>query len=116
MTRHSQFFKTYKPCLSDRKITVANGTSATIAGTDNASIFKYLHKKTSYTSQNYRIDLYYLQLLERTTSSAPMPFLSSSNEDAVWLHRFRMDHPSFRVWRIMFPNLFQGLQVFGFSV
>ena len=38
ITPHSQYFKAYKPCSNNRKITMANGTSAIIAGVGNVFI------------------------------------------------------------------------------
>lgn len=35
MTISSQFFSTYKPCSSNRKISVANGSLVTVAGLTN---------------------------------------------------------------------------------
>ena len=59
-----------------------------------------------------RDGLYYLE--EPRTSSViknklPLSLLSSSNKDTIWLHHFRLGHPSFGVLKTMFPSLFKGL-------
>lgn len=47
-------------------------------------------------------------MIKKNLSSS---FLSSSNKDAIWLHHFRLGHPSFAVLQIMFPSLFKGLNI-----
>ncbi|RDX95419.1 hypothetical protein CR513_22065, partial [Mucuna pruriens] len=41
-------------------------------------------------------------------------FLSYSNKDVVWLHHLHLGHPSFNILKLMFPQLFQGLDVSKF--
>ena len=38
-------------------------------------------------------------------------FLSSSNKSVIWLHHYRLGHPSFAVLIVMFPSLFKGLDI-----
>ena len=47
-------------------------------------------------------------MIKKNLSSS---FLCSSNKDAIWLHHFRLGHPSFAVLQIMFPSLFKGLNI-----
>lgn len=47
-----------------------------------------------------RNGLYYLatpNASEKVMNKASSSFLSSSNKDTIWLHHFRLGHPSFRV-------------------
>ena len=44
--------------------------------------------------------LYYLETpnaSKRVTKNFPLSLLKSSNKDAIWLHHFRLGHPSFGV-------------------
>lgn len=62
-------------------------------------------------------------LYHLNTSSGKTPihnhvsFLSdslSSNKIQIWLHHFRLGHPSFHVLKHMFPHLFKGINISHF--
>ena len=61
-----------------------------------------------------RNGLYHLELSQKTSNNLSLSFLSSSNKDAIWLYHLRLDHPSFRVLKVMFTYLFQGSYVSEF--
>lgn len=61
-----------------------------------------------------RSGLYHLESSQRVRSNFSLSFLSSSNKDAIWLYHLRLGHPSFRVLKLMFPHLFQGLDISEF--
>ena len=155
MTHSSRFFRTYTPCPSNRKIIVANGEVATVAGlgevyiTPSVVLKNVLHvpklsanlisiqklatdlkccaifflshcvlqdqvsgRKIGLAKE--RNGLYHLEISQKTTSNLPVSLLSSSNKDAIWLHHYRLGHPSFRVLKIMFPQLFIGSDISEF--
>ncbi|XP_027189474.1 uncharacterized protein [Cicer arietinum] len=58
-----------------------------------------------------RNGLYHIKAEDYKKKNIPSSFLSSSNKDVVWLHHRRSGHPSFNVLKLMFPQLFQGLDV-----
>jgi len=155
MTYASNFFHTYTPCPSTRKITVADETTTTVAGVGDIHITPSLVLKnvlhvpklstnlmsiqkltkdlnchvTFYPSycdfqdqdSGRRIGrakekdgLYYLEISTTPSmikTNLSSSFLSSSNKDVIWLHHFRLGHPSFAVLKIMFPSLFKGLDI-----
>ena len=53
--------------------------------------------------------LYYLKEFSELKYVPPMSFLAKSNKDVLWLHHFRLGHPSFVVLQSMYPSLFKGL-------
>ena len=64
-----------------------------------------------------RNGLYYLETSgssNKVINNLSLSFLSSSNRDVIWLHHFRLGHPSFRVLNIKFPFLFKGLDMIEF--
>ena len=158
MTHSSNHFKTYTPCPSSRKITVADGTTTTVAGLGDVQVNSDLilknvlhvprlsmnlisiHKLTQdlpcritfFTSYCEFQDqdsgkkiglakehngLYYLsasnqpELIKSVLSTS---LFSLSNKDVIWLHHRRLGHLSFSKLKIMFPNLFKGLNVQSF--
>ena len=42
---------------------------------------------------------------------SPVSFLVKSNKDVLWLHHFRLGHPSFSVLQFMVSYLFKGLVI-----
>ncbi|RVW30957.1 hypothetical protein CK203_098734 [Vitis vinifera] len=60
-----------------------------------------------------RSGLYHLESSQQTSNNSSS-FLSSSNKDTIWLYHLCLDHPSFRVLKVMFPHLFQGLDIYEF--
>lgn len=155
MTPISQFFRTYTPCLSSRKIIVANGALATVAGfgeihiTSNLILKNVLHvpklsdnlvsiKKLTHDLKCYatftpsyyvlrdqgtgrriglakeRDGLYHLEPSSKIRNHLSLSFLSSFNKDTIWLYHLRLGHPSFRVLKVMFPHLFQGIDILEF--
>ncbi|RDX81335.1 hypothetical protein CR513_38003, partial [Mucuna pruriens] len=58
-----------------------------------------------------RNDLYHLEAQEFKKKNLLFCLLSSSNKDAVWLHHLHLGHPSFHILKLMFPQLFQGLDI-----
>ena len=61
-----------------------------------------------------RSGLYHLESSQKTSNNLSLSFLSSSNKDTIWLYHLRLGHPSFRVLMVMFPHLFQGLDISEF--
>ena len=59
-------------------------------------------------------DLYHFESSQKTSNNLSLSFLSSSNKDIIWLYHLRLGHPSFRVLKVMFPHLFQGLDISKF--
>lgn len=64
-----------------------------------------------------RDGLYYLDspnnlnLVQSDTSHSNL----LSNKDEIWLQHRRFGHPSFKTLKVMFPNLFRGLDIEFFS-
>ena len=155
MTPKSQFFHTYTPSPSNKKIAVVNGSLATIVGFGDiyitptlilknvlhvpklsanlVSIQKLTHDLKCYAiffpsycvfqeqGSGRRIGLakerngvYHLELSQKTSTNLSLSFLSSSNKNTIWLYHLRLGHPSFRVLKVMFPYLFQGLNMYEF--
>ncbi|KAI0524733.1 hypothetical protein KFK09_004117 [Dendrobium nobile] len=55
---------------------------------------QYLGRKIEHAKERYM--LYYLEILNasnKVMSNLSLPFLSSSNEDSIWLHLFCLGHP-----------------------
>ena len=76
---------------------------------------------SSRTSSGRRIGLdkemsglYYLESSQKTSNNLSLSLLSSSNKDTIWLYHLRLGHLSFRVLKVIFPHLFQGLDIFEF--
>ena len=156
MTSKSQLFHTYTPSPSNKKIAVANGSLATVAGFGDiyitptlilknvlhvpklsanlVSIQKLTHDLKCYAiffpsycvfqeqGSRKRIGLakemsgfYHLESSQKTSNDLSLSFLSSLNKDIIWLYHLRLGHPSFRVLKVMFPHLFQGLVHSQFS-
>ena len=155
MTQSSHFFHTYTPCPSNRKIIVANGELATVAGLGDVyinpsivlknvlhvpklsanlisvqklttdlkccAIFFLSHcvlqdqvsgRKIGLAKE--RNGLYHLEISKKISSNLHVSLLSSSNKDVIWLHHYRLGHPSFKVLQILFPQLFIGLDTSEF--
>ncbi|RVW75295.1 Retrovirus-related Pol polyprotein from transposon TNT 1-94 [Vitis vinifera] len=58
--------------------------------------------------------LYHLESSQKTSNNLSLSLLSSSNKDTIWFYHLRLGHPSFRVLKVMFPHLFQGLDISEF--
>ena len=58
-----------------------------------------------------RNNLYHLESSQKTSNNLSVSFLSSSNKDTIRLYHLCLDHPSFRVLKVMFPYLFKD-QIF----
>ena len=61
-----------------------------------------------------RSGLYHLESSQKTSNNLSLSFLNSSNKDTIWLYHLRLGHSSFRVLKVIFPYLFQGLDIFEF--
>ena len=61
-----------------------------------------------------RSGLYHLESSQKTSNNLSLSFLSSLNKDIIWLYHLRLGHPSFRVLKVKFPHLFQGLDIYEF--
>ncbi|RDX72977.1 hypothetical protein CR513_47468, partial [Mucuna pruriens] len=61
-----------------------------------------------------RNGLYHLEAQKFKKKNLSFSLLSSSNKDVVWLHHLHLGHPSFHIPKLMFPQLFQGLDVSKF--
>ena len=61
-----------------------------------------------------RNGLYHLESSHKTSNNLSLSFLSSSNKNTIWLNHLCLGHPSFRVLKVMFPRLFQGLDIYEF--
>lgn len=61
-----------------------------------------------------RSDLYHLESSKNSRSNLFLIFFSSTNKDVIWLYHLRLDHPSFRVLKVMFSHLFHGLDMSEF--
>ena len=155
MTSKSQLFNTYTPNPSNKKIVVAGGSLATVAGFGDiyitptlilknvlyvsklsanlVSIQKLTHDLKCYVIffpsycvlqkqglgrriglAKERSGLYHLESSQKTSNNLSLSFLSFSNKDTIWLYHLRLGHPSFKVLKVMFPHLFQGLDISKF--
>ncbi|RVW77722.1 Retrovirus-related Pol polyprotein from transposon RE1 [Vitis vinifera] len=99
MTSKSQLFHTYTPSPSNKKIAVANGFLATVAGFGDIYITSTLILKNVLHEQGSgrriglakeRSGLYHLESSKQTSNNLSSSFLSSSNKDTIWLYHLRL--------------------------
>ncbi|RDX66851.1 hypothetical protein CR513_54342, partial [Mucuna pruriens] len=103
MTPTPQFFHSYNPCSSNRKIVVANGLVATVTRGLGTSL------------DLLRREMIFITLKPKSSRrKIYLSLLSSSNKDVVWLYHLRLGHLPFNILKLMFPQLFQGLDISKF--
>ncbi|XP_071905634.1 uncharacterized protein [Coffea arabica] len=105
MTHSPIRFRTYNPCPGNRKITVADGSPITVAGQGTDLV-------TGRTIGLAKVNdgLYYLEEMSGNKKNKNQLSLtcSSNNKSEIWLHHFRLGHPSFMLLKSMFPSLFKN--------
>ena len=140
MTHASQYFSTYTSCPSSRKIIVANGSLAIVAGLGDIYVTPSLILKNVLHVPKLSANLVLIQkliedlkcyeifhpsycvfqeqgsgrkieLAKERNGLYHLETPGSSNRDVIWLHHFHLGHPPFRVLNIMFPSLFKGLDI-----
>ncbi|KAJ9552519.1 hypothetical protein OSB04_016564 [Centaurea solstitialis] len=118
MTNSPSHFSTYTPCSGHHKIRVADGALASIAGAGTISITPPINLKSELATGRMighakkKDGLYYLDTSSGKPTSRPISLVSeslSSNKVQIWLHHFRLGHPSFHTLRTMFPQLFKKI-------
>ncbi|RDX95153.1 hypothetical protein CR513_22367, partial [Mucuna pruriens] len=110
MSSTSQFFHSYNPYPSNRKIMVAYGFVATVAEVGDIYISLTIILKDVSHVPKLSVNLVSIKKLTNDLNC----YVISSNKDIVWLHHLHLGRSSFNILKLMFPQLFQGLDVCKF--
>ncbi|RVW29024.1 hypothetical protein CK203_088899 [Vitis vinifera] len=118
----SQLFIPIPQAQDNKKIAVANGSLATVAGFGDIYITSTLILKNVLHEQGSgrriglakeRSGLYHLESSKQTSNNLSSSFLSSSNKDTIWLYHLRLESESSPIPTGVTRNFPQVLKVYS---